>query len=135
MYDQNTLDAFDYIMNTRALYDAMGAAVRFAKSRKVEAMLYTERVVVAARADYLATCGEEDMPAWYHALSTAELLDYCQRRAKDRWDAKPSTPYTSARCSCRRGVQRANCPTCEGSGKVIDFATIRAVSKILFPSK
>jgi hypothetical protein len=34
------------------------------------------------------------------------------------------TPRTGARCSCRRGVQRDNCPACEGTGWVIDFAAI-----------
>lgn len=35
-------------------------------------------------------------------------------------------PKTGARCSCKRGVQRDNCPTCEGTGMVINFAAIRA---------
>lgn len=40
------------------------------------------------------------------------------------------TPKTGARCGCRPGVQRDNCPACEGSGMVIDFAAIReAVSR------
>lgn len=34
-------------------------------------------------------------------------------------------PKTGARCSCRRGVQRDNCPACEGTGWLIDFAAIR----------
>lgn len=34
-------------------------------------------------------------------------------------------PTTGARCTCRPGVQRDNCPTCEGTGWVIDFAAIR----------
>lgn len=35
-------------------------------------------------------------------------------------------PKTGTACSCRPGVQRDNCPTCEGTGRVIDFAAIRA---------
>lgn len=35
-------------------------------------------------------------------------------------------PKTGAKCSCKRGVERDNCPTCEGTGWVIDFARIRA---------
>jgi hypothetical protein len=35
-------------------------------------------------------------------------------------------PKTGARCTCRLGVQRDNCPTCEGTGWRIDFAAIRA---------
>lgn len=35
-------------------------------------------------------------------------------------------PKTGAKCSCRPGVQRDNCPQCEGTGWVIDFRAIRA---------
>jgi hypothetical protein len=35
-------------------------------------------------------------------------------------------PKTGAKCSCRPGVYRDNCPNCEGTGWVIDFALIRA---------
>jgi len=34
-------------------------------------------------------------------------------------------PKTGAKCGCRRGVQRDNCPNCEGTGYVIDFRQIR----------
>ncbi len=34
-------------------------------------------------------------------------------------------PKTGAKCSCKRGVQRDNCPACEGTGWCIDFAAIR----------
>ncbi len=34
-------------------------------------------------------------------------------------------PKTGARCSCKRGMQRDNCASCEGTGMVIDFAAIR----------
>lgn len=34
-------------------------------------------------------------------------------------------PKTGAKCSCKRGVERANCSTCEGTGWVIDFRAIR----------
>lgn len=39
---------------------------------------------------------------------------------------KPYQPKTGAKCGCRRGVERDNCPVCEGTGWVIDFAAIRA---------
>ncbi len=29
-------------------------------------------------------------------------------------------------CKCKRGKQRDNCPSCEGTGFVVDFAEIRA---------
>ena len=35
-------------------------------------------------------------------------------------------PKTGARCGCKPGVHRDNCPECEGTGMVIDFAAIRA---------
>jgi hypothetical protein len=35
-------------------------------------------------------------------------------------------PKTGARCSCKRGFERDNCASCEGTGQVIDFAAIRA---------
>lgn len=31
-------------------------------------------------------------------------------------------------CNCRRGQERDNCPACEGTGRRIDFAAIRARS-------
>lgn len=35
-------------------------------------------------------------------------------------------PKTGAKCFCKRGVQRDNCPTCEGTGWQIDFRAIRS---------
>lgn len=35
-------------------------------------------------------------------------------------------PKTGAACYCKRGIERDNCPNCEGTGQVIDFAAIRA---------
>jgi hypothetical protein len=35
-------------------------------------------------------------------------------------------PKTGARCLCRRGMERDNCPACEGTGWRIDFAAIHA---------
>lgn len=34
-------------------------------------------------------------------------------------------PKTGQACSCKRGVERDNCPACEGTGWRIDFAAIR----------
>lgn len=44
-------------------------------------------------------------------------------------------PKTGAKCSCRRGVQRDNCPNCEGTGWVIDFRAIRQRSAIIALSR
>lgn len=39
------------------------------------------------------------------------------------------TPKTGAKCACKRGIERDNCPRCEGTGWVIDFAAIHAARK------
>lgn len=36
-------------------------------------------------------------------------------------------PRTGARCGCKRGQSRDNCPACEGTGWMIDFARVRAL--------
>ena len=41
---------------------------------------------------------------------------------------KEYQPKTGQPCGCRRGVERDNCPACEGTGWRIDFAKIRARS-------
>ncbi len=38
---------------------------------------------------------------------------------------KSYQPKTGHPCHCKRGVQRDNCPDCEGTGWRIDFAAIR----------
>jgi len=35
-------------------------------------------------------------------------------------------PKTGEKCSCKRGVERDNCPDCEGTDQRIDFKAIRA---------
>jgi hypothetical protein len=34
-------------------------------------------------------------------------------------------PTTGQKCTCRPGMQRDNCPRCEGTGWIIDFSAIR----------
>lgn len=34
-------------------------------------------------------------------------------------------PKTGAPCGCRRGVERDNCPNCEGTGRALNFSAIR----------
>lgn len=43
---------------------------------------------------------------------------------------KAYQPKTGVRCGCRPGVQRDNCPACEGTGWRVDFAAIRARSAL-----
>jgi hypothetical protein len=38
-------------------------------------------------------------------------------------------PKTGEKCNCKKGVQRDNCPNCEGTGWRIDFAAIRESTK------
>lgn len=38
-------------------------------------------------------------------------------------------PKTGAKCTCRKGIQRDNCPACEGTGYIIDFRAIRNAPK------
>lgn len=45
---------------------------------------------------------------------------------RDRWGDPRHAPKTGARCSCKRGVQRDNCPACEGTGFCIEFGLIMA---------
>jgi hypothetical protein len=49
--------------------------------------------------------------------------------------SKPYQPKTGAKCSCKRGQQRDNCPNCEGTGQVIDFVAIRAAVKASMEAK
>lgn len=38
-------------------------------------------------------------------------------------------PTTGAKCHCRPGIERDNCPTCEGTGWKIDFRLIRQITR------
>ena len=48
---------------------------------------------------------------------------------------KAYQPKTGQKCSCRKGIERDNCPQCEGTGMCIDFPAIRARVKILLERK
>jgi hypothetical protein len=37
-------------------------------------------------------------------------------------------PKTGQPCSCKRGIQRDNCPSCEGTGMRINFAAIQSLN-------
>ena len=36
-------------------------------------------------------------------------------------------PKTGNRCGCKKGIQRDNCPNCEGTGWVINFRLIHQI--------
>lgn len=40
-------------------------------------------------------------------------------------------PKTGKPCNCRPGIQRDNCPACEGTGQQVDFKAIRAIADVL----
>lgn len=42
---------------------------------------------------------------------------------------KPYQPKLGLHCFCKRGIERDNCPRCEGTGMQIDFAAIRNRNK------
>lgn len=44
------------------------------------------------------------------------------------WGKREYQPKTGVPCSCKPGVQRDNCPACEGTGMRIDFTEIRRQS-------
>ena len=84
------------------------------------------------------------IPCYWRAVQTAEAFILIAERFnplfnRDRFLVacglvaapvkvrKVRTPTLGA-CSCKRGIERDNCPACEGTGKRIDFAAIRARS-------
>ena len=38
-------------------------------------------------------------------------------------------PLTGSACGCKRGIERDNCPNCEGTGKAIDWRKFHADKK------
>ncbi len=49
-----------------------------------------------------------------------------RQQAEQQQQGREYQPKTGQRCTCKRGQERDNCPRCEGTGQVIDFAAIRA---------
>lgn len=79
-------------------------------AQRNEAQIVTYRQMIR---DGRATCPSangKDLELW--EMARAAELEY--------------QPKTGQKCTCRPGQQRDNCPTCEGTGMVIDFAAIRA---------
>ena len=70
----------------------------------------------------------EGIRALAEALA-AENPDFKPSRWFTSLESKPGTPLTGAPCHCRRGIERDNCPNCEGTGKAIDFARIHRERK------
>jgi hypothetical protein len=44
-------------------------------------------------------------------------------------EGKAYTPKTGQPCHCKPGIERDNCPSCEGTGQAIDFRKIHAARK------
>ncbi len=61
------------------------------------------------------------------AQRTAEDIAASRKKAAEMLQhANEYQPKTGKLCYCRKGVERDNCPACEGTGQRIDFAAIRA---------
>jgi len=43
--------------------------------------------------------------------------------------------FTGEKCHCKRGIERDNCPHCEGTGKAIDFRAMRYESTADFKAR
>ncbi len=64
--------------------------------------------------------GDHDMER--HETLTDQLL---ARVNKLLGNTREYQPKTGAKCGCKQGLVRDNCPTCEGTGQVVDFRAIR----------
>src|SRR5208337_844790 len=53
----------------------------------------------------------------------------CKPKSKKEAAGQEYQPKTGQPCTCKPGVQRDNCPQCEGTGQRIDFAAIRNQNK------
>lgn len=60
-----------------------------------------------------------------YAEGEADTLTDDILRRVNRLLGQSANQYTGAPCGCERGIERDNCPQCEGTGKVIDFAKFR----------
>ena len=67
---------------------------------------------------------DEELPAGFQDADI-EMREFEDRAAEAR-AREMYQPKTGAKCGCKRGVERDNCPNCEGTGWQIDFARIRA---------
>ena len=77
---------------------------------------------------WLSRCGVADGMPHDHGVTVEQLQAGRWVKIDEYSAATPGEyqPKTGARCHCRKGVQRDNCPDCEGTGWRIDFAAIRA---------
>jgi hypothetical protein len=50
----------------------------------------------------------------------------------DKHTSGPYQPKIGQPCYCKPGIQRDNCPACEGTGQRIDFEAIRARTRAAF---
>jgi hypothetical protein len=83
---------------------------------RLEALKYKYLLVVVQKRDsVLMVCHEDGS----YTVTAPGLMSFTFAHAETY------QPKTGAMCSCRRGQERDNCPNCEGTGMVIDFAAIR----------
>jgi hypothetical protein len=55
-----------------------------------------------------------------------ELSTYILKREVN----KMYQPKTGNKCGCKRGIERDNCPACEGTGQQIDFKKVREMPTV-----
>lgn len=69
----------------------------------------------------------------FQSEGVRRLADYFENTVegfnRQRWyaniEGRANQPKTGAKCSCKPGQERDNCPQCEATGWVIDFRAIR----------
>lgn len=84
-------------------------------TRQLAAVIRANRFYIRSEAiQAMATHFEETVPGFERELFYHQI------------DRKPYQPKTGAACLCHKGLERDNCPDCEGTGMRIDFAKIRA---------
>ena len=76
---------------------------------------------VGTLADFCAAQNDQfNRERWLGYIAGSNGNNGGMRKAKREYQ-----PKTGQACGCRPGMQRDNCPQCEGTGQRIDFAAIR----------
>lgn len=80
-----------------------------------------------ARCGHCGRAWDDDKPTGLTPTPAGRCpFEYWHRYKQERPRPREYQPKTGAPCNCRPGMQRDNCPACEGTGWRIDFAAIRS---------
>src|SRR5437870_5592057 len=93
--------------------------------------LDTEEGITGDEAGQMAHAAEMAVRQAFERIQSADASDAFLATPPAKAEYQPKT---GAKCTCKPGVQRDNCPACEGTGMVIDFAAIRA-RRCVHPSR